>query len=233
MKNREDWANKVISRWDKSFKHRWTIFNNLLSDLQNPQSISLDIGCGEMSELSGDLDFKAKIGTDILAPKDKGIFDFPFLQSDIYSLPFKNQSIEIVLLRFVVEHVEFPEKAFEEICRVLKSDGHILIMTSNIISPIIFIPKIIPYKFRKKIILKLFGVDDNDIFPTYHRLNSLKAIKKLNHLFHIEQWCFVQDINWASKFIFFSFLIWHLFTKWINLKFLRSNFIVLLQKSNS
>ena len=233
MDNREDRANKTISRCDKSFKHRWTIFNETLSNLQNPSHICLDIGCGEMSELSEDLDFKLKIGSDILFPQSANPFDFIFLQSDIYSLPFINQSLDIILLRFVVEHIELPKDAFDEIYRVLKPGGKLLILTTNISSPIIFIPKIIPYKFRKKILLKIFRVSDEDIFPTYHRTNSLKSIQKLNQLFNIQKWSYVQDINWSRKSVFYFFLIWHLFTKWTNLKFLRSNFIVLLQKSNS
>ena len=233
MENREDWANNIISHWDKSFKHRWTIFNDSLRELQDSSFTCLDVGCGEMSELSEDLIFKTKIGSDILFPVDTKLFDFPFLQSDLYSFPFKDQSLDIILLRFVVEHIEFPDKAFEEISRILKPNGKILILTTNIKSPIIFIPKIIPYSIRKKIILKIFGANDDDIFPTYHRLNSLKAIKKLNKSFQVKKWFYVQDINWSSKTMFYIFLIWHLFAKWTNLKILRSNFIVLLQKSNS
>lgn len=233
MENREDRANKIISHWDKSFKHRWTIFNETFGELQNSNHACLDIGCGEMSELSENPNFKIKIGTDVSIPQNINEFDFPFLQSDIYSLPFKNQSIDIILLRFVVEHIEIPKNAFDEINRVLTPYGKILILTTNIKSPIIFLPKIIPYKFRKKMLLKIFGVGDDDIFPTYHHLNSLKSIKKLKHLFQIQKWYYIQDINWLRKSVFYFFLIWHLFTKWTNLKFLRSNFIVLLQKSNS
>lgn len=228
----EQYATQKINYWDKSFKHRWTIFNETLSNLQNSSHVCLDIGCGEMSELSENLNFKTKLGTDLLFPQNNKVFNFPFLQSDIYFLPFKNQSIDIILLRFVVEHIEIPDDAFDEINRVLKPDGKILILTTNIKSPIIFLPKIIPYKFRKKILLKIFGVGDDDIFPTYHRLNSLKSIKRLKHSFQIQKWHYIQDINWSRKSVFYFFLMWHLFTKWTNLKFLRSNFIVLLQKSN-
>jgi SAM-dependent methyltransferase len=233
MDNRENWANNIISHFDKSFKHRWTIFNETLSELQNSSHICLDIGCGEMSELSEDLDFKLKIGTDILFTQSTNLFSFPFLQSDIYSLPFKNHSIDIILLRFVVEHIELPKNALDEIFRVLKLTGKVLILTTNILSPIIFMPKVIPYKYRKKILLKIFRAGDEDIFPTYHRLNSFKAINSLKELFKIQKWYYVQDMNWSRKSIFYFFLIWHLFTKWTTLKFLRSNFIVLMQKSNS
>jgi len=229
----EKFATKIIRRWDKSFKHRWIIFNETLRDLENSSHICLDIGCGEMSELSEDIEFKAKIGTDILSPKNTEIFDFPFLQSDLYSLPFKNQSIDVILLRFVVEHIKHPQHSFNEICRILKPGGRILILTTNINSPVIFLPKLIPYKLRKKIILKIFGVNDDDIFPTYHRINSQDTIKELNKAFRIQIWHYVQDMNWTSKPMFYLFLVWHLFSKWTNLKFLQSNFIVLLRKSNS
>jgi SAM-dependent methyltransferase len=233
MENREDWTNSIISRWDKSFKHRWIVFNETLRNLQNSSYTCLDIGCGKLSELSEDLDFKIKVGTDILFPQVNNTFNFPFLQSDLYYLPFRDQSIEIILLKFVVEHLEYPKKAFKEMNRILKPAGRILILTTNIRSPIIFLPKIIPYKMRKNIIHKIFGVDDDDIFPTYHHLNSLNTIKKLKKSFQIQKWFYIQDLNWSSKMMFYIYLIWHLITKWTNLKFLRSNFFALLKKISS
>ncbi len=181
MNYNERWATKIITRWDKSFKPRWVVFNEMLAGLQNSSYNCLDIGCGENSELAENLKYNIKIGTDLLPPKNKDALSIPFFQSDLYHLPFKDSSYDLILLRFVVEHIEYPKQAFNEISRILKQGGNVLILTTNICSPIIFLPKLFPFKNRKKLILKLLGVVDDDIFPTFHHLNTKHAIKKCTY----------------------------------------------------
>lgn len=233
MNTNEKWADKIISRWDKSFKYRWTVFNNILADLQDPSHCCLDVGCGENSELVDELKFKLKTGTDLILPNDKKSLPIPFIQADLYNLPFKNNSFNLVILRFVVEHIQHPEKSFAEIQRILNPEGKVLIMTTNICSPLIFIPKLLPYSLRKKIILKLFGAADDDIFPTYHRLNSRNAFLKNMSSFKIQKWKYIQDVNFNRKWLFNLFFIWHLITKWFRLSFLRTNIITLIKNEKT
>lgn len=47
--------------------------------------------------------------------------------ADAYELPFSPGSFDGVFLNNVLEHLERPEDAFEEICRVLKENGSICI----------------------------------------------------------------------------------------------------------
>ncbi len=229
MNKNEKWAAKIISRWDPSFKYRWTVFNEMLAELQNPSHFGLDIGCGENSELAEDLNFRFKTGTDLIFPKSSNSQPITFIQSDLYCLPFKNNSYDLVLLRFVVEHIKNPDVAFSEIARILRPGGLVLIMTTNICSPLIFLPKLLPYYLRKKLILKLFGVSENDIFPTYHRINSRVSFSKVLPSFEIQKWKYIQDVNLNHRWVFSLFFIWHLLTKWLKLFFFRTNIIALLK----
>jgi len=233
LNDNEVWAKKFISKWDKSYNFSWSVYNNLVSESQNSKYNCLDIGCGNESELAEDLQFKIKLGTDLLAPQDIPALKIPFVQSDLYFLAFKNKCFDLILLRFVVEHIEFPQKAMQEISRILKPNGKIIILTTNIFSPIIFLPKLLPYKFRKKLILKIFGVAEDDIFPTYHRINSKRAIKKFNSLLFVQKWQYIQATSWNRKWTFSLFFFWHLLTKWFWATWLRSNIITVLRKTNS
>lgn len=51
----------------------------------------------------------------------------PDLVGDIHALPFANNSIDAIICISVLEHVENPTKAFEEMYRVLKPGGYCFI----------------------------------------------------------------------------------------------------------
>jgi ubiquinone/menaquinone biosynthesis C-methylase UbiE len=177
------------------------------------------------------LNFKLKTGTDLIIPQSKTDFPIPFLQADFYNLPFKNNSYDIILLRFVVEHIEQPKQALTEFFRVLKPEGKILIMTTNLISPIIFLPKLLPYSLRRKLIQKLFAAGEDDLFPTFHYLNTKRAFENYSDMFDIVDWKYIQDVNWNRKWLFGLFFTWHLLTRWFSTHFLRSNIITLLKST--
>ena len=231
MVDNRQWAKKVINRFDSSYRHRWELFDQYLEKLQNKDHTCLDIGCGESEELDLKYIFKYKTETDILFPSIKKKRLIPFIQSDLYYLPFRDSSFDLILLRFVIEHIAEPFEAFFEFGRILKKGGRILILTTNIYSPFIFLPKLLPYLFRKKLMLLLYKVTSEEIFPTYHYLNSRKAIAQLEPYFKVKDWIYIQDINWTRKGIFIMFFIWHLITKWLNLSFLRTNFLTILKKN--
>ncbi|MFZ2072144.1 MAG: class I SAM-dependent methyltransferase, partial [Minisyncoccia bacterium] len=63
-----------------------------------------------------------KVDYKILDPVDTY---HPDIVGDIHNLPFKNDSQEAIICIAVLEHVENPIKAFEEMYRVLKPGGYL------------------------------------------------------------------------------------------------------------
>jgi SAM-dependent methyltransferase len=176
--------------------------------------------------------FRLSVDTDLLMPEKGGSRPIPFVQSDVYHLPFKADSFDLVLMRFVAEHIADPGMAFREIHRILKPGGWVLILTTNRTSPLIFLPSVlIPYRIRKYLMKKIYGVSDDDVFPTFHRLNTGRAFKKLRPEFTVVKTTYLQDINWNRRWLFTALYLFHLKTKILHLKFLRSNLLVVLQKS--
>jgi ubiquinone/menaquinone biosynthesis C-methylase UbiE len=230
VQKNEIWARKLIKRFDPAYKPRWEVFDQNIERMQTETHACLDLGCGSNQVLDSHLQFRKKVELDILRPSSNKKRDNPFIQADLYKLPFKQNSFDLILLRFVVEHMENPDKALSEIARILKNNGQILILTTNIISPFIFISKLFPYRIRKLIMLILYKVKDEDVFPTFHKLNSIFAFRKLTPVLSIEDWQYLQDANWSRKFIFFLFFSWHLFTKHFHLTYLRTNILVTLKK---
>jgi SAM-dependent methyltransferase len=232
MTRNEQWARNIIEKTDPGCRPRWEVFDSLIENLGDSYQRCLNVGAGTKEEFDLAHLFKSAVDTDILYPENFKGRNVPFVQSDIINLPFKDKSIDLILLRFVVEHISDPERAFHEINRVLSPDGNVLIVTTNLSSPIIFLPKIfLPYAIRKWLLKIIFRAHDDDIFPTYHRINTKSAYRKLSHILTLKDLIYIQDINWTHKWLFLLFYIYHLKTKFFHLKFLRSNIIAILHKS--
>jgi len=231
-RSNEEWARNIISRFDPSFQPRWEVFDTFVGELTDPSKRCLNIGSGVHEDPEFNFKFRLNLDVDILYPAVAAQRQIPFVQSDLYSLPFRDESFDIVLLRFVVEHLENPQRAFQEIGRVLTGEGKVLIITTNLKSPFIWLAKLLPFGLRKFIMKYIYGVADEDVFPTYHRLNSRRRVKKLEPYFRLHRWQYLQDANWNRRWLFVLLFAFHLKTKWLGLHVLRSNFIAILEKSN-
>ena len=81
----------------------------------------IEAGCGEGFVLNN-LDVSFKVGVDIsfdaLLWAKNNFGNINFLQGDIYTLPFADDSSQLVLALEVLEHLESPENAIKELKRV-------------------------------------------------------------------------------------------------------------------
>jgi len=227
MGNKE-WSDRLLLRFDPLFKHRWTIYKTVLNNLLSESSIWIDCGCGnnEMVETFRKSS-KFALGLDIV----DNTACRNFLKADIKNLPLKASSVNLITLRFVVEHFDNKFDYFDEIGRVLQYNGVVLILTTNLYSPIIFLPKILlPKRLKEQIISLIFKVQEEDIFPAYHNYNTLKKFEGING-FKVKEVLFLSDLNYTLKIIFLLLFIWHMITKIKGLKYFRSNLLIVLEKS--
>lgn len=91
---------------------------------------------------------------------------FSFLVSDCIDLPFPEE-YDLVIFSEVIEHVEEKQKALNEIFRVLKPGGHLLLTTPNPDSISYILPKL-----RSKFI-------DNHLYGSKQIINELIEKKNL------------------------------------------------------
>jgi len=228
LANRESFE-KIVNFVDPKYKHRWTIYEENLRPFLRKDTTWLDLGCGNNADVAEKKQMvKLAVGSDIYRHDE--ITDDLFVFAEGSMLPFKSDLFDVVTLRFVIEHIEYPEKLFNELNRILRKDGIIIILTTNLWSPVIFLPKLLPYKLRKAIMKMFFNVYDEDIFPAYHRFNSLRKAKSINKNFEIIKFEFVQALNADNILLFSFFIIWHLFTKIKLLNIFRSNIFMIFRK---
>jgi ubiquinone/menaquinone biosynthesis C-methylase UbiE len=223
------WADEYIRRKANDFRYRWELFDELIAESMPTSGVWLDIGCGDnalISRLAGA--HVGPLGIDIARHPE--LADQRFLMASVYDLPIESDSVGLITLRFVAEHLEWPQQALAECARILQPGGRVVVMTTNKLSPIIFPVRLMPFGFKHWLAGRLFGGEAHDLQPTYHRLNSHNDfVRNLSGL-RIESFDYVQDGNYYRKPIFRMHVCWHRLTKALGLPSLRTNLLVVLQK---
>jgi SAM-dependent methyltransferase len=140
----------------------------------------LDAGCGRYLKFSKELPNTAEVvGIDLESAFETDNTAAPFaVRGDVGRLPFPSDYFNLVISRSVVEHLENPPQVFSEFCRVLRPGGKVVIATPNRYDYVSLIAAITPYRFHRALVSKIFGVPEDDVFPTFYRANTISAIRK-------------------------------------------------------
>jgi ubiquinone/menaquinone biosynthesis C-methylase UbiE len=97
------------------------------------------------------------------------------------ALPFSDASFDVITCNMVVEHLSDPFTIFNEMSRVLAPGGALLVHTPNtrnyLVCANIVAKKLLP----RSMVLKLVrdGRAAEDIYPTFYRANSTRALRSL------------------------------------------------------
>lgn len=136
---------KAVGR--KELEERWRTADNPISAfvLEDRMKVStalvprnartlLDVGCGEghfLKRLSEELPEATLVGVDLCRANiefaKKNASRARFFVSDARKLGFRSSSFDCVALLEVLEHISYPHEVLEEIRRVLKPGGTLLV----------------------------------------------------------------------------------------------------------
>jgi len=109
--------------------------NRLIKSLKiKKDSVVVDIGCF-IGEKLWQINPKNKylgIGVDIAIPslkaaQDIDIYGHKYIAADLENLPFKDKSVDTVMIFDVIEHLTHADRGFSEVSRVLKPGGQFLL----------------------------------------------------------------------------------------------------------
>ncbi|MFH1507992.1 MAG: methyltransferase domain-containing protein, partial [Candidatus Omnitrophota bacterium] len=162
-----------LKRTAKSFGFEWNKFSDYsldnLAELLKPHSLNsfsgklgLDAGCGGGRHVIKSAGTATTIiGVDLsdaveeANKKVRGLGNAHILQSDIYRLPFKNNTFDFIYSLGVLHHFPEPQVGFDKLVDLLKPDGEIFIwvykrsLRKVILNPI----RAVTSKFPVKILL--------------------------------------------------------------------------------
>lgn len=124
-KNTKYLSGNLLSRW--LIRHFVGTLSFMISSIDIPVKTILDVGCGEgiiprqIKDLWPSATFHGlDIDHDLLKVAMKLVPELKCVASSVYSLPFREESFDLVCCTEVLEHLEHPRPALSEISRVGK-----------------------------------------------------------------------------------------------------------------
>jgi SAM-dependent methyltransferase len=158
-------------------------------ELLPPDGVALDIGCGrgtqaedpvrirrELRILRGHCRRVIGIDVDPVGAENEFIDEFRPIGPDL-SWPVDDDTVDLALADFVVEHVADPSGFFAEAARVIKPGGYLCIRTINLHSYLGIASRLVPSRLHAATLTRAQPMrPSQDVFPTVYRCNTRKRL---------------------------------------------------------
>ncbi|MDX2149907.1 MAG: class I SAM-dependent methyltransferase [Bryobacteraceae bacterium] len=172
----------MLRRYYPSEEDPYRLYEAEISKHLTPESVLLDAGCGRTAPT---LTMFAKrvsraIGVDLVDfSQELEGGGLTLLQNGLESIPLPDATVDVIISRSVMEHLEEPLQVYREFERLLRPGGKVVFITPNRWSYPIVAARMIPNRFHALLVSFAEGRPREDTFPTYHRSNSFRAIRRL------------------------------------------------------
>lgn len=170
------------------------VYADLVRNSLRPDSRILDLGCGRgglVEQLDHPLSQIVGVDHDLLSLGQHRLATQspPLPRSAAVSslLPFADDSFDLVLASWVLEHLARPEADFGQIGRVLRPGGSLIFITPNKRHPLASANRLLGRAARTqdRLVSRLYGRAPADSFPAYYRANSASTIRLLGRSNHM------------------------------------------------
>lgn len=173
----------------------------------------LDAGCGRGGVVELYLDrARQAVGLDADLPslREHRCLE-QLVAGNLERLPFPSACFDLLLCSWTMEHLARPDAAFEELARVLRPGGHVVLLAPNAWNYVTIVQRLLPGRFQRRLTRTVYGREDKDTFPLAYRANTrrsldskFKRVGLLNEEFH-----FVGDPSYvAGNDLLFRLGVW-------------------------
>ena len=159
------------------------MYHRMVAENLSPGMTAVDIGCGDGAVQPFPWERHPKVRLIGLDP-DPAAESNPAL--DVFRLlepgrpwPIEAETADIVLARYVLEHVSDPGAFLAEARRTLKPGGRLLFLTPNRRHPAMLVSAALPLAWKRRLLAGTRGTAADDVFETHYRMNTPQALARL------------------------------------------------------
>ena len=150
--------------------------------------VVLDVGCSYGKNVFRFADISKEIhGIEILEEsissaknknKNSNVF---FKQGDAENIPYESNKFDTVYSLWVLEHLENPTKFFDEVNRVLKPGGILILWVPSVLNPTGFFTKLVSNYYKMKLLsfLSKKPIEEVSDMECFYRANYVSEIDSL------------------------------------------------------
>jgi ubiquinone/menaquinone biosynthesis C-methylase UbiE len=149
-----------------------------------PSSSVMDLGCGRGGVVElvwRDVRLAAGLDPDVPSLAEHRADGMPVIRGRGEQLPFGNESFDLIVCIWVLEHLRSPETVLREVRRVLRPGGHFVFLTPNLRNPLLAFNRLgraLPL-LQRRLVPRLYGRAEADTFPVQYRANTAGTIRVL------------------------------------------------------
>jgi len=142
----------------------------------------LDLGCGRGGVVElfwRDVDLAAGLDPDSPSLSEHRAPGMPVIRGVGERLPFVDESFDLIVCLWVLEHMQDPAATLREVHRVLRPGGHFVFLTPNMRNPLMLANRIgraLP-ALQRRLVPRFYGREEADTFPVRYRANTVDAIR--------------------------------------------------------
>ena len=89
-----------------------------------------------------------------------------------------SESFDLVIARYVLEHVNEPGAFLSQVARVLRKGARALFLAPHLRSPVMFLAYVMPLCLKRALLARDGKRAPQDVFPTFYRLNTGRQIRR-------------------------------------------------------
>lgn len=237
MLERRRKCRELIRRYYRDVPSREELLERAISEVLSPDHVLLDAGCGADLPLLAQYGPKVSqaVGVDLCAPSVPLPPRTTVVVGNLEALPLRAASVDVLISRSVLEHLEHPIAVFREFSRVLRPKGKLIFTTPNKYYYSCLLARLTPERLKAYYFRTVFGEDGYDNFPVHYRANTVAAFQKLaaQARFKLER---VESVRHYPYYLMFSPLLFRLGIFYdraitaLGLDGLQSNWLVVMEK---
>lgn len=178
------------------------VYEGLIRAALRPGCHALDIGCGRggvLEQVGDGVTYPFGVDPDGVSLVEHRLPELPRAVALADALPFKDESFDLILCSWVLEHVAEPERVFNEAARCLKPGGAFIFLTPNARAFVTLLNRILK-PAQAFLVPRLYGRAESDTFPVVYRANTGSQIKQLagNAKLQMEQLRSISDPSYLA-----------------------------------